>query len=1305
MKVPDTMSGDDYRRVSQLLGSAALGFTFNRAHDWARNEVAKRFCQDRRICDAMSQLLGAAEGTAPPDKTSHAKDPAIADAIHAIQNYAQMGDKVKSSITNFVSSLSTSEAFKNGLKHSGRKILSKLTRKFGLAPGETFEARMPGFGGQSHAEQFVPSAGYQRHITEKAGSSAPVSSLTPMAQKGELVSTAHPDALMFNQSLAPPVSIQNKMTDISTMDPTSDEKGKTSIHVPSVFGDQHRMLVDSSKDPKKENDDVKSSSSLATNKSNSAAIQGKIGVSQAPIDHEKKIGPSEHGGLIKEGLDLKLFLQEVNQEKIKDVGSSMPAQLQLNLTSYATSGKGTGGQQTMGAAPDQPKPIVGLQTSSELKTDQISRLANPLENQVTMQQSVEEKKIQMMGKLQSTNGTAAQPNLKTVIPLNQRPIPTQRAATISSPGQEYEYTILDKVGYGLLGGLALTGFTATLGALAAPALTVGGAIVAAGTAAAYGWQTLSNFGKVVGYRPGKVGAMLDRISGLWVTATSVYSAAKAFFAAGSFTRFFHQMTQWRPWGGGGGGGGAPAVPGAGGIRGWLRGVGNNIARMWTSIKGGLAGLVGWAVNEQKQDHKAPVPPIPDIEAGDAAFHGFSDQELHDIESQMDIDQSGSEPHPLQAHRAASRTLTPTDKKNIADTVIGDQRKEHAKIRSELKRSRPDSVRKKLRFDDDDKKFPFGDSEPFRPSPIKDGVVVEEKPLITFLERTGKLAAYGQSRGTFDISPDVKIVFQDYQTGSVPVTSEQAIADALTHGIKSETGTFPVIQQNVQEDLQRLQDVQNVLTAEQRAAANSAPLPDNDVEMGYSPVSNIDSKLAQRGSPVKSTSFGSEDLWKSFETQLDKELNGDIKQGGLAPGGTSVPPGAGVDETPTGFFKGLKRKFFTPTADTPAAKKVHGDTKTYERDTKGYGYSPALHDLGEDSPPSLEAFPFSEDKFLEMEATHYSPRPSKYSPARISAGATGSPGVVPNNLQTPSTPPRQGGRSPQSRITGRTPPAPPASNYGGIGPAALIVPQLKWLQQISSWLSSTAPVKYFNNWRKSGGGRPTPDPTINDIAKPVMPKGPEMVAPQPEQSVQSQEGGYAISSRMVPIPENYGMLRPWLNNGGADKVMEENNNVEAQITNRLIWNEFSNYQWDANVEKDNPLMLYNIIEEGRRFKGMNDEEELYPMRQQEALDEISKINMRFPFNVSKETEAAGQISMIDIYPEPHVPISSKQTGLLFHDVFIPPLVEIPLSDPLQKFTTIMGTQLPDSQRLSQSAISNWDWDPFRMENQYIYETVR
>lgn len=197
-------------------------------------------------------------------------------------------------------------------------------------------------------------------------------------------------------------------------------------------------------------------------------------------------------------------------------------------------------------------------------------------------------------------------------------------------------------------------------------------------------------------------------------------------------------------------------------------------------------------------------------------------------------------------------------------------------------------------------------------------------------------------------------------------------------------------------------------------------------------------------------------------------------------------------------------------------------------------------------------------------------------------------------------------------------------------------------------------------------------------------------------------GVPISSRSVPIPKNYGELRPFLAEGGADDVWDMNDDVEAKLINRIVWNDFRNYKWDGNMELDNELQMMNMVEEDGRFSGMNDHEETYPHLQQQAEEEIEMANNHFPYmNVPQSIQDAGVMVMFDTVPEPHNPLDADSTDMLFHDVFLPPLIEIPENDPLKTFTPIMGTQLPDTARKGSMPIGGSDWPAFSMANEFIY----
>lgn len=192
------------------------------------------------------------------------------------------------------------------------------------------------------------------------------------------------------------------------------------------------------------------------------------------------------------------------------------------------------------------------------------------------------------------------------------------------------------------------------------------------------------------------------------------------------------------------------------------------------------------------------------------------------------------------------------------------------------------------------------------------------------------------------------------------------------------------------------------------------------------------------------------------------------------------------------------------------------------------------------------------------------------------------------------------------------------------------------------------------------------------------------------------------SRAVEDPVPF--LRMALKEGGAEEVSKINDDPELKAINRLTWQLFNNYSWDANEEVDNPLHMTNVIEEARRFQPPNDEEELIPGRGIEAIQETYDNDFSTAYTLPEQVQldSAGQIEM-DIIPWKDVQ-TPEEVDLTMHNVFLPAWFFVPRSSGFQKFTQTEGTQLPDSYIENPNRITGNDWPGVIPENRFIETTL-
>lgn len=183
-----------------------------------------------------------------------------------------------------------------------------------------------------------------------------------------------------------------------------------------------------------------------------------------------------------------------------------------------------------------------------------------------------------------------------------------------------------------------------------------------------------------------------------------------------------------------------------------------------------------------------------------------------------------------------------------------------------------------------------------------------------------------------------------------------------------------------------------------------------------------------------------------------------------------------------------------------------------------------------------------------------------------------------------------------------------------------------------------------------------------------------------------------------------LLRPSFAEGGADIITDINKDKTLELYNRLTWQAFNNYGWEANEEFDNPFHTMNYIDLARRFGGPLDKEELLTTMAIQAIEEEHASN-KVAYNIPEEVKRDGEALLLDT--RGGVPLNTltrDETNEQFHDVYMPPWIEVPEDSGWKQFTQVEGTQLPDSMLRNSTRLSGNDWPKLAMENAFIYNTV-
>ena len=189
---------------------------------------------------------------------------------------------------------------------------------------------------------------------------------------------------------------------------------------------------------------------------------------------------------------------------------------------------------------------------------------------------------------------------------------------------------------------------------------------------------------------------------------------------------------------------------------------------------------------------------------------------------------------------------------------------------------------------------------------------------------------------------------------------------------------------------------------------------------------------------------------------------------------------------------------------------------------------------------------------------------------------------------------------------------------------------------------------------------------------------------------------------VPRPVVMPMLRPEFPEGSSAIVEGVNQDKTGLMLDRLMWQTFKNYQWEANEEADNALYAGIMGEQNRRF-GYTKPSDPLGNHNRFARELIKSsdidVNMfKLPANLRHKARFIG-------YPDDEYDGKGKFEGPVnFHDVFLPDWASVPESHPLNQFTATNGCQIPDSERLAGGKFSSYDWDSLEGTNQFIFSTL-
>ena len=221
--------------------------------------------------------------------------------------------------------------------------------------------------------------------------------------------------------------------------------------------------------------------------------------------------------------------------------------------------------------------------------------------------------------------------------------------------------------------------------------------------------------------------------------------------------------------------------------------------------------------------------------------------------------------------------------------------------------------------------------------------------------------------------------------------------------------------------------------------------------------------------------------------------------------------------------------------------------------------------------------------------------------------------------------------------------------------------------------------------------------------------PRRIEPVVEEGDPERKGGGRDNpDRPVSMAQNpedsIPMLRAEFLRGGEERIIGElNMNAVNKQIDRLMWQSFQNYQWEANQESDN-VLWHNVMDEEAFRYGYTKPTDPTGEKNETAIDLLRHQDKTMDlFKVEKSLRDKAQFVGF-----PQLVYEGK-TGAVegtvdFHDVYLPDWDHIPEEHPLNQFTATYGTSLPDSERLGGGKFSSQFFEKYDNVNNWISSTL-
>lgn len=1323
------------RQLKLILASPILGVSLRKNGDVDRSTLVGVLARDEAVVSSLHDLYGAVAESCPNGLNVYKTDPALGDLWYIVHNWKRADSSKRAAVTAFLQVIFASKAWKL-VQSSGRINEMKIRERFGMnSDVKPFHEHKPQRGGESYIGQPTPSDTSTRHVTQKSGDALIPSNLSYDQGKGDLESTAHPDAFMTNQSLPIVVDIQDAMSDIASAQPSSEMKYNTLINPHSTAKDQKLMKHM----PTHKTAGLHSGNYMAT------IEQKKVSREAAMITAANSQFNTGRGLVTIEG------------------------QRQLNTTSYQTTGQGTGGRTTMGATPGtETRPESGSSLPTTIPSKPVP---NPNVNEKSTQPSSNPYGQAFTAGLYSTQGESK--------PFEPEDEDTQMSgATFLESGSK-------QIAVGVawlaevVGGLelvrtvfgdealvaALQDVREGLSSMPKAKNIIDAAINVAQTGGRITTDLLGGLMTQAGVAKDKVAAALSGVKdpkarALIQEQASIKPGRQPFKLQSKLgDRVLGYLSSGGPLGAGPM---ADQQPQTGTAFGNFNRNGRTPAKEVSFIEDGMPKkrkmgeltnqqitekiyrrLYAWAYLQGKgaqgttETYKKAMQQLRYriMDTGglksileEMVGHNWKDVTDEQIEKMYALDsddrdmkglhgvQFFTKQHFEELNENYARSLAFEDMQADAERTEREEKSKKAKTQAPTEED--------IEEDDPDNPPPLVAATPVQtatpstepqPTVTKPDETLPNPPNPPVIPPTPQVAGGGGGGPPSSGSSTVSTGASASSSTSLPPGNQQVVGGGGPPSDPPGGGgaqTMEVDQtkgnRGPRELIKRTKKAKVYMNEawharKKQIAANEAELrfqrellnakkkSQREALQKQLEKARRDKEAAQKEFDAKNNlvhqyqQFAQQEAQKHAEyrakiegdiakvrkeaqdkesrdakayRELQDRLEAELEEGKII--------GQEKQKQLKKFRNDMSRSSGEAQRQITELKRQVAQTSALWQEEKARSAN-VLADGTEASKELLKRVTTAINEADKAIATFGTEANQRI--AALSHGfrdqKTAAEGAAPS--ATPAEALGTGSQAEQAAASGGQAPAAPAAPPTG-----------NTSTTTGSTSNLTTPVPYDKS---------TYNPASGALTSGTFQTG-------------QNAAGEVTDSNGVYVPT----LRLFFREGDANIVSRINDNPKALSMNQKAWADFSNYDWEANMEVDNDLQMGNIQQEGLRFSGQLEKDSILEQQAAEAIQENYN-KTQTVYSLPQKCITDGDSLILDVRGGGNLnPMNEDETEAVFHNVYIDPWIEIPESSPLKRFTAVMGTQLPDSMRQDPECYTSGDSSNLRFQDAYIYSTI-